>query len=225
MKASRKRKAHPKAEGEEGGVNTSNELPKELGKGNANRRKRVGTKLTQKTEYFEEKRNLEDLWLAAFPVGTEWDNMDKLREINWKFSNLENAFEEGGELFEKKVYLFGCTEAQMLNVNGVDKVTLIPVVVAVVSPVPPSDQIGVKSVQREKEEIIPMKSMKMAWMPYIPLEDRQSHLERLHTEIYTIGCTQRRQVYYGSYSSQGIHQLDVEEAVSHEVSSHQEREA
>ncbi|KAL0919191.1 hypothetical protein M5K25_011270 [Dendrobium thyrsiflorum] len=196
MAASRKRKAPPKKKAEEGGVgdavNPTDEAQKESGKGNANRRKRVGTKPPQEAKYFEEKRNLEDLWLAAFPVGTEWDNMDKLHEINWKFPNLENAFEEGGELCGKKVYLFGCTEAQMLNVNGLDKVTLIPVVIAVVSPVPPSDKIGVKSVQRETEEIIPMKSMKMAWMPYIPLENRHSQLERLHTEIYTMGCTQRR---------------------------------
>ncbi|XP_020703532.1 protein HEAT INTOLERANT 4 isoform X2 [Dendrobium catenatum] len=195
MAASRKRKAPQKKKAEEGGVgdvvNPTDEAQKESSKGNANRRKSVRTKPHQEAKYFEEKRNLEDLWLAAFPVGTEWDNMDKLHEINWKFPNLENAF-EGGELCGKKVYLFGCTEAQMLNVNGVDKVTLIPVVIAVVSPVPPSDKIGVKSVQRETEEIIPMKSMKMAWMPYIPLEDRHSQVERLHTEIYTMGCTQRR---------------------------------
>lgn len=42
----------------------------------------------------------------------------------------------------------------------------------VVAARPPSDKIGVKSVQRETEEIIPMKEMKMAWFPYIPLEDR-----------------------------------------------------
>ncbi|PKU80972.1 hypothetical protein MA16_Dca021491 [Dendrobium catenatum] len=174
MAASRKRKAPQKKKAEEGGVgdvvNPTDEAQKESSKGNANRRKSVRTKPHQEAKYFEEKRNLEDLWLAAFPVGTE------------------NAF-EGGELCGKKVYLFG---SQMLNVNGVDKVTLIPVVIAVVSPVPPSDKIGVKSVQRETEEIIPMKSMKMAWMPYIPLEDRHSQVERLHTEIYTMGCTQRR---------------------------------
>ncbi|KAG6515193.1 hypothetical protein ZIOFF_025578 [Zingiber officinale] len=42
------------------------------------------------------------------------------------------------------------------------------------SPIPPFDKIGVKSVQREKEEVIPMKTMKMAWVPYIPLEDRET---------------------------------------------------
>jgi len=41
------------------------------------------------TEYFPEKRNLEDLWLSAFPVGTEWENMDKIKEFNWNFENLE----------------------------------------------------------------------------------------------------------------------------------------
>ena len=37
---------------------------------------------------------------------------------------------------------------------------------------PPSDKIGINSVQRENEEILPMKAMKMAWVPYVPLEDR-----------------------------------------------------
>ncbi|XP_074569363.1 protein HEAT INTOLERANT 4-like [Curcuma longa] len=144
------------------------------------------------TEYFPEKRNMEDLWQSAFPVGTEWDNMDKLSEINWCFSNLESAFEEEGELHGKTVYMFGSTEAQMLNVNGEEKVVLIPIVVAVDSPIPPSDKIGVKSVQREKEEVIPMKTMKMAWVPYIPLEDRLSQVDRLKSQIFTMACTQRR---------------------------------
>lgn len=42
----------------------------------------------------------------------------------------------------------------------------------VVSPFPPSDKLGITSVQRESEEIVPMKQMKMDWVPYIPLENR-----------------------------------------------------
>ena len=42
----------------------------------------------------------------------------------------------------------------------------------VVSPFPPSDKIGINAVQREVEELIPMKQMKMDWVPYIPLENR-----------------------------------------------------
>ncbi|KAI5403374.1 Protein HEAT INTOLERANT 4, partial [Lathyrus oleraceus] len=137
-------------------------------------------------EYFEDKRNLEDLWVETFPVGTEWDQLDSLYDINCNFSNLENAFEEGGLLSGKKVYLFGCTEPQLVMHKLENKVICIPVVVAVVSPFPPSDKIGINSVQREAEEIIPMKPMKMDWVPYIPLEDRDSQVERLKTEIFIL---------------------------------------
>ncbi|KAL0432021.1 UNVERIFIED_CONTAM: protein HEAT INTOLERANT 4 [Sesamum radiatum] len=49
---------------------------------------------------------------------------------------------------------------------------VFPVGTEVASPFPPSDKIGIKSVQRETEEIVPMKQMKMDWVPYIPLENR-----------------------------------------------------
>ncbi|KAE9449625.1 hypothetical protein C3L33_18476, partial [Rhododendron williamsianum] len=103
-----------------------------------------------------------------------------------EFSNLENAFEEGGELYGQKVYLFGCTEPQLVLFNDEVKVTCIPVVVAVVSPFPPSDKIGITSVQREAEEIVPMKQMKMDWVPYIPLEDRAGlrHLKVEHVKKF-----------------------------------------
>ncbi|XP_039119163.1 protein HEAT INTOLERANT 4 [Dioscorea cayenensis subsp. rotundata] len=180
---------------ESGAVETRPE--EEVGNGGvpeppARKRTRKTPKPEASPEFFPEKRNLEDLWQAAFPVGTEWENMDKLGEIKWDFSNLESAFEEGGALHGKTVYMFGCTEPQLLVVNGEQKVTLIPIVVVVDSPIPPSDKIGIKSVQRATEEIIPMKAMKMAWVPYIPLEDRLSQVDRLKTQIFTLGCTQRR---------------------------------
>ncbi|RVX21458.1 Protein heat intolerant 4 [Vitis vinifera] len=115
---------------------------------------------------------LEDLWKETFPVGTEWDQFDLLYQFKWNFSNLEKAFEEGGKLYGKKVYLFGCSEPQLVSYKGENKVICIPAVVAVVSPFPPSDKIGINSVQREAEEIVPMKQMKMDWVPYIPLENR-----------------------------------------------------
>ncbi|XP_052189628.1 protein HEAT INTOLERANT 4-like isoform X3 [Diospyros lotus] len=143
-------------------------------------------------EFFPDKRNLEDLWQQVFPVGTEWDQLDQVYQYKWNFSNLENAFEEGGELHGQKVYLFGCTEPQLVFFKGEGKVTCIPVVVAVVSPFPPSDKIGINSVQREAEEIVPMKQMKMDWVPYIPLENRDSQVERLKSQIFILSCTQRR---------------------------------
>ncbi|KAG4115281.1 hypothetical protein ERO13_D12G093900v2 [Gossypium hirsutum] len=63
---------------------------------------------------------------------------------------------------------------------------------SVVSPFPPSDKIGINSVQREAEEIVPMKQMKMDWVPYIPLENRDSQVDRLQSQMFILSCTQRR---------------------------------
>lgn len=54
-------------------------------------------------------------------------------------------------------------------------------------PFPPSDKIGINSVQRENEEIVPMKAMKMAWVPYIPLEDRYG-TSMLYKAIFVAYC-------------------------------------
>ncbi|CAK7337922.1 unnamed protein product [Dovyalis caffra] len=137
------------------------------------RAKRVkASKPVPEPEYFEDQRNFEDLWKQVFPVGTEWDQLEKVYGFNWNFSNLEDAFEEGGVLHGKRVYLFGCTEPQLVPFKDDSVLIYVPAVVAVVFPFPPSDKIGIKSVQREVEEIIPMKQMKMDWVPYIPLENR-----------------------------------------------------
>ncbi|XP_039062338.1 protein HEAT INTOLERANT 4-like [Hibiscus syriacus] len=60
------------------------------------------------------------------------------------------------------------------------------------SPFPPSDKIGINSVQREAEEIVPMKQMKMDWVPYIQLENRGNQVDRLKSQIFILSCTQRR---------------------------------
>ncbi|EPS69687.1 hypothetical protein M569_05079, partial [Genlisea aurea] len=165
---------------------------KEVVDGGKRKRARVA-KTESKTEYFPDKRNLEDLWIQAFPVGLEWDQMEKVYQYKWCFSNLEEAFEEGGELYNKRVYLFGSSEAEMVPFHGEKIFVMFPVVVAVVSPFPPSDKIGITSIQRETEEIVPMKDMKMDWVPYIPLENRDSQVERLRkSQIFILSCTQRR---------------------------------
>jgi len=138
----------------------------------------------------EEYRPYFTLWKEAFPVGTEWDQYDKVYEIDWDFTNLEKEFSEGGKLHGQRVYLFGCTEPQLVHFAENSRVIHIPAVVAVTSPFPPSDKIGIKSVQREEELIVPMKEMKMDWIPFLPL-DRA--VERVKTpQIFTLKCTQRR---------------------------------
>nr|PNR48559.1 hypothetical protein PHYPA_013036 [Physcomitrium patens] len=141
----------------------------------------------------EEYRPLGTLWKEAFPVGTEWDQYDHVYEIDWDFSNLESEFEEGGKLYGKRVYLFGCTEPQLVHFTENSRVIHIPAVVAVTSPFPPSDKIGIKSVQREEELIVPMKEMKMDWAPFIPPDVMDVRaVERVRTKIFTLKCTQRR---------------------------------
>jgi len=139
-----------------------------------------------------QKRNLEDLWWSAFPVGTGWENTDMIKEFNWNFENLEKTLEEGGELYGKTVYLFGSTEPQQLDVNGELKIVVVPVVLAVDCPFPPSDKIAINFVRMGKEEIVPMEEMKMSWVPYVPLQDRFGRIESLKTKIFTLCCTQRR---------------------------------
>ncbi|KAK9923488.1 hypothetical protein M0R45_031905 [Rubus argutus] len=118
----------------------------------------------------EEKCNLQDLWKAAFPVGTEWDPLESVYKYDWDFTNLEREF-EGGKLYRignNKVYVFGATETSSLSLS-----VIIPTLVAVVAPRPPSMETGIRSVQREGGEIVLMKQLKMDWIPHIPLEVRE----------------------------------------------------
>jgi hypothetical protein len=71
------------------------------------------------------------------------------------------------------------------------RVIHIPAVVAVTSPFPPSNKIGIKSVQREEELIVPMKEMKMDWIPFLPSSNLCA-VERSSPHIFTLKCTQRR---------------------------------
>ncbi|GBG91762.1 hypothetical protein CBR_g53615 [Chara braunii] len=125
-------------------------------------------------------------------VGTEWDQYDSVFQYDWDFSHLEEAFDEGGALHGQKVYLFGCTEPQLVHYKDKSRVIHIPAVVAVTSPFPPSDKIGIKSIQMEEEMVVPMKEMKMGWAPYVPEEDEFKPIERVKTQIFTLKCTQRR---------------------------------
>ncbi|XP_019096089.1 PREDICTED: uncharacterized protein LOC104761519 isoform X2 [Camelina sativa] len=181
-----------------GTVNGDKKKPALLGKRKRNTKKEAEkkdvkkpratrTRPQQQTEYFEDKRNLEDLWKAAFPVGTEWHNLDAVyNEFNWDFKTLEEEFEERGILYGKKVFGFGITES---DIKGI---VHVPSVVAVESPFPPSDKLAITSVQGAAEKIVPMKQMKMDWVPYIPFEKRDIQVDRMSFQIFILGCTQRR---------------------------------
>lgn len=126
-------------------------------------------------------------------MGTEWELYDSVYDIDWDFTNLEEAFKEGGKLYGEKVYLFGCTEPQLVTLKDASMVVPIPAVVAVVSPHAPSNKVGIKSVQMEGENIVSMRHMKMDWVPYIPSDVRDYvSVERYKSQIFTLKCVQRR---------------------------------
>ncbi|KAM1620696.1 hypothetical protein FF1_019291 [Malus domestica] len=104
------------------------------------------TKRVKKSEpqYLEDPRNLQDLWKAAFPVGTN------------------------------NVYLFGCTEPQLVSVNGENKVVCIR---------GGRERSGINNSHETNEN---------GWILYIPLENRDSQVDRLKSQIFILGCTKRR---------------------------------
>ncbi|XP_024012442.1 protein HEAT INTOLERANT 4 [Eutrema salsugineum] len=147
-------------------------------------KKSRATKPQEEPEYFEEKRNLQDLWKAAFPVGTEFENVDAVYEFNWNFKHLEEALEEGGMLYGKKVYVFGIAEPMWTS----DKMVHVPTIIVIESPFPPSEKVAITSIQRVAE-IVPMQKK---WVPYIPYEKRDRQVDRMNSQIFSLVCTQRR---------------------------------
>ncbi|CAH8387512.1 unnamed protein product [Eruca vesicaria subsp. sativa] len=153
----------------------------------------VRNKPPQEEEYFEEKRNLEDLWKVAFPVGTEFEHLDALYRFNWDFKNLEEALEEGGFLHERKVYVFGFAEPQhFVDDKEQEHLINVPTVVVIDSTIEPSNKVAIASIQSAREETITMKEMRMGWFPYIPLQERDKQVERTNSRIFTLCCNQRR---------------------------------
>lgn len=140
----------------------------------------------EETEYLEEKRNLEDLWKASFPVGT-----DALPGLNWDFKHLEEALEEGGFLHGKKVYVLGFAEPQhCLDKDQEYFFVNVPTVVVIDSTTEPSKELAIKSIQSASEE--GAITTRTGWVPYIPLEERDRQVEKTISRIFTLFCNNRR---------------------------------
>ncbi|XP_076936717.1 uncharacterized protein LOC143603984 [Bidens hawaiensis] len=115
------------------------------------------------------------LWKQApvFPVGAKFADPRVLSKHNWKFSKLQDAFKEGGLLHGKEnVYLITVGESQGLILDGRPTKTYGPVVIAIVSPFPPSNKMAIIAVKEgfPSAKVIDMEKMNMAWVPCsIPL--------------------------------------------------------
>eukprot|EP01027_Heterolobosea_sp_BB2_P000389 GEZU01000553.1.p1 GENE.GEZU01000553.1~~GEZU01000553.1.p1 ORF type:complete len:210 (+),score=108.68 GEZU01000553.1:317-946(+) len=56
---------------------------------------------------------------------------------------------------------------------------------------PPPAELGIKSVQMVEEKIVPMREMKMDWVPFIPRT--AVRLDKEKPNIYLLKCSRRRQ--------------------------------
>ena len=135
----------------------------------------------------------EEIWTDVFFAGTEWSQLKEVEEFDWDFDHLDDALNEGGDLEGKQVHLFGVTEPQLVQMSAEDvKGTVVPVpaIVAVECERPPPSLVGIKSVQRAEEEIIPMRSLKMSWHPYVP--EKLIGSRRFKPRVHVLKCEQRR---------------------------------
>lgn len=134
----------------------------------------------------------DDVWRSVYLAGTEWEQLQMVYAIDWDFEHLDDALTEGN-LEGKKVYLFGATEPQLIMRDENDikgEVIPVPVIVAVVTDVPPPATVGVKSVQRTQEEIIPMAAMRMGWHAYAPENVQLSR--RFKPTVHVLKCNERK---------------------------------
>ncbi|KAD3068154.1 hypothetical protein E3N88_36034 [Mikania micrantha] len=148
----------------------------------------------------------EYLWKQApvFPVGARWAQPHLLSQHNWNFSNLQDAFTEGGVLHgEEKVFLFTRAERQVILFDGQLKQVFMPVVVVIVSPFPPSDKIIVQK-GNGCEEVIDMEKINMAWVPcnllgqrgFLPQISVISYVQREPATLEYIELGSRSHLYF-----------------------------
>lgn len=134
----------------------------------------------------------EEVWREVYLAGTEWEQLRMVNTIDWEFDHLDDSLTEE-KYGDKKVYLFGATEPQLLMRNEKDQkgeVIPVPVIVAIITDVAPPATVGLKSVQRAEEEIVPMSDLRMGWHPYAP--DNVAFSARFKPNVYVLKCNERR---------------------------------
>lgn len=136
-----------------------------------------------------------DVRRHVFLIGTEWENYDRVySDIPWRFPSLDAAISESGFLGGKTVYMFGCTEPQMMTYKGAFKVFHLPVIVVCEIAVEPSHLLGIKSVQMERERLLDMRRLKVDWCPVFPdgVEADEAGARKARPRVFAMKCTQRR---------------------------------
>ncbi|KAL0205022.1 hypothetical protein P9112_000329 [Eukaryota sp. TZLM1-RC] len=137
---------------------------------------------------WEEELNKWEGWRDIYYVGTEWENYDRIFEIDWDFSNLEQALTEGSLKDVPRVYIFGQTEPQMVD----DDMVMIPTLIAVECAYPPTQYVVFSSIQSVDEELAHMRKLKVDWVPYMETDYETHNKAMRKNRIQILKCTQRR---------------------------------
>ena len=144
-----------------------------------------------------------DVWLVGHELCSYGEVWNGPRE--WDFSHLMPRIQqELRDWPDCQAYLFGCTEPQQLGLpaeDGTSRVVPIPVMVLIIAQCPPPSLLGITSVQRSSEAIVPMRRMKMSWCPWVPTRRARvgkgaaaaSGAVAIDTtgRIFVLHCTQR----------------------------------
>lgn len=140
---------------------------------------------------------MEDLWKEVFLCGTEWHTLKDVSVVKWDHSALDAWLEKemAESSSETMFYVFGGTEPQMLaldqlkNTDNPDgRVVPIPIMVVAKTTTALPAELGINSVQMQKESVIPMSDMKMFWSPV----EVASGKKRVRSRLFVLKCSQRQ---------------------------------
>jgi hypothetical protein len=158
------------------------------------------------------------IWRRVFYVGTEWDQISDVYTFPWDLGHLDaDVVSFLNEPHAERWYLFGATEPQLVRWQQQDSIIPIPTIVVVQSKLPPPALVGIKSVQRTEEEVVPMRAVKMDFFP-LDVSDLPSSVthhssckkigERWVTDrVQLLQCEQRR-TSLRALSAERLHRFD-----------------
>mmetsp|Transcript_19228 Transcript_19228/g.43276 ORF Transcript_19228/g.43276 Transcript_19228/m.43276 type:complete len:342 (+) Transcript_19228:178-1203(+) len=144
------------------------------------------------------------LWKNVFLCGTELEQLEQVYGVQWDFTHLDEALSTGELSLEsascpdEKVYLFGCTEPQMIMFSeDHTEVLPIPVIVAVRTEEALPEKLGLNSVQMCAEQVVDMSTYKMGWsllpVPRPPGKRLTGATLRKDRErVKALACSQRK---------------------------------
>lgn len=138
------------------------------------------------------------VWL----VGQDLESYEDVLSHPWDFSHMLPSIETELEKNPKIcAYVFGSTEPQQFNLLDDDKTEIrvipVPVMIAILSEIPPPSLLGITSIQSSKEKIVDMRDLKMSWYALQPdirqrrKKPRDEITTDVHSRIFVLDCRLR----------------------------------